>query len=428
MKGNGKRMLAWVVLGLLLGSLAAGVWMRGGAVEWFAFIVIAGMLLLSISAPLISIRKVQVLRKLLQDSPVSGGELGVELTVRSSFIVPMVWIAVKDEAKNETNPGEKPVEYRRVVLPWFSREFTLQYVLRPLRRGELLFCAVHVTVGDMFGLITRQVSIACESRTLVLPEPIREDNQAGRWVWSSPKVNGAGRKLLSTAGENEGTKGTGLRPGSGHDLRAYAAGDPLRCLDWRSMAKGRGWHIRTETPAAPVERIIVLDRSVSSYGNNSRLFDACVSRALWGARQSLVEGAGVLLLYDAHGKDALRSGRERPGRYLARAAVQMARLKADSGRPADEAAFNALKSVPRGATIICVSAGSGDWKALAQFAASRGCRLELWLTAGGKTPAYSLRERIRVWESCGCRIRLWMLPEGEVPLTEALEGGMTDAS
>ncbi|GGG23945.1 DUF58 domain-containing protein [Paenibacillus abyssi] len=426
MKGKEQRLIGWLLLCMLWSGLMTAAQLRGGATEWFALIVLTGVILFGAAAPMLSLRGISVKRSLLNPGLHAGAELRVRLEFRAGLILPMIWIAVKEEIRNTTNPRIEPVIYRRVILPWLRREYTIDYVVRPLRRGELRFEPVVVTAGDLFGLTVRQITLICEGRAVVLPELIGEREDRKTWQLAETRMAESARTIPTPVGEPGGLATAGLQAGAGEEVRSYSAGDPLRYLDWRGLAKGRSWQTRKESPEEPLfDRLIAVDCSEVSFRKEERLFDACISKALWAFEQALLAGSRVRLYCGSSEPVKLEGHREARGSYM-RAADRLARVKADSDKPLAWLLTHMLGGLSRGGTAVVITTGLQDWREAVRMAVNRGCRMELWLIVGGKAPSYALREGIRDWETYGCKVRVWTLPAETGKLTEALEGDDAD--
>jgi len=115
---------------------------------------------------------------------------------------------------------------------------TVRYMVKPIRRGPARFRRVSFRLAHGIGLLSRQFTVPVESLGKVFPGFLRADQY----------------NLLAVADRREeATRIPRHAKGRGSEyegLRAYAPGDDVRAIDWKTTAK-RGF---------PVSRTYVVDR------------------------------------------------------------------------------------------------------------------------------------------------------------------------
>ena len=103
-------------------------------------------------------------------------------------------------------------------------ELTTKVDVIPIRRGSLKIEAAALSRTDIFGLARSRTLIRSEDSTLVLPKrlPVNKISLPG-----GRKFNPGGENMASSVGDSEEFVG----------MRDYRAGDPLRSIHWKSLAK-----------------------------------------------------------------------------------------------------------------------------------------------------------------------------------------------
>ncbi|MFS0726177.1 DUF58 domain-containing protein [Paenibacillus sp. 1P07SE] len=396
-----------LVLILIWSGLALAVRERGTAAEWLALSTLTALIAGALLLPLTALRGVTVSRHVECEVIHCGEEVSVRLTFRSPPQLPLVWVTVREELVSENRQTGAAVAYRRLVFPGLRREWSIGYTLTGLPRGAYRFRPPVLTAGDLFGLRERQLTVAAESCLWVAPAPL---------TGAFPKEGGYGMGAGMAAEHQK----HGRRPGSGWERRAYAAGDPLRHLDWRSAAKGRGWLTRLSADQAAAPLLILLDTYGESTPAGERLLDACAGLAL-GAYMSQRQGGAELCITGSGGW--LRGGETDVFRVqLALAAV----------RPAAHPAVRlSLKSLlpggyERGASLLIITSdrvGAEEWT---NEAAMIGIPLEVWLVTDGKQ-AVTMGGGGSRRDMANVCTRSWSLANGRGPLLQLEEGGVADA-
>ncbi|AJY74359.1 DUF58 domain-containing protein [Paenibacillus beijingensis] len=428
------RRAAWTALALLWAGSLTAVLLRGGAAEWFAAAGLGGLMLFCWVAPRLSLGELEAVRTIDAAAPLRRGEEGaadVELTlkvVRGRVVLPLVWLHIREELVNESAVSKRPAVYDQLVLPWFTRKWSVRYSTGRLRRGAHRFRAVTVTAGDLFGLTAVRRTYACDGEIVVPPGQLPLAKQPDHSAVASNNPRGGRQKLH--AGEETATGRKRREPGGGIDSRAYHPGDPLRHIDWRADAKGRGMRTKLRHPEDPPYMLIVLDTAEQSYESSDRLFNDCASLTLEMIGRAVFGGCGVRLLGGAGEALTVAAG-DRQG--VARAAERLARMRMDAGEaPLELAGLAAAAPLPRGAAMLFVTAcwrdGSGLLR-LAERAAAAGFRLELAVIVRRSVLSAAMLERQRQAEVSGIKVRWVQLPDagGEDERTAA-KGGVRHAS
>ncbi|WP_169086017.1 DUF58 domain-containing protein [Paenibacillus sp. PL91] len=428
------RWIAWGIIAVgWAGSLAAII-LRGGAVEWFMAAVLSMIIVVSGIAPIMGAAGLSAYRSMPRGETRDGGQLTIRLAVRRSYLVPFVWLAVREQTVNESSSANREISVRSVFTPLLRKETSFSYTLHHLRRGRHPFEHVTVTVGDWLGLTAIHKRMEAKSEFVVLPglptvdTVYRPERSFGTAAHAAPSLvvsramdprGEAGREEIEAA-----VKAAGIGP----DSRPYREGDSLRHLDWRSAAKGRGLQTKIYTQEQPVKTIIAVDTLASAYERDDRLFDACVGWSALAISQAASFGSAITLLL-GQGQTAMHSSSDGASQTgLTDMLHAMALLRADGKGSLAGSFVKGSNSLHRGGTILVFTAdwrGGRSWGELAGYAAEQGCRVELFIVTRANVPSFAMREQQK-WLECGGVKVTWLhVPAGmdALPYAEAEEGG-----
>ncbi|SEP02371.1 DUF58 domain-containing protein [Paenibacillus sp. OV219] len=469
------RHVARAVVLLMLSICIAALYERSGAVEWLLVVVVGTIAFGSIILPYVAVGKIVVERIMAETSQLTdGGEMQVTLVLRLSGLLPFMWVGVREEFGpaekiGETRVGGKKVKagqeadktvtagkadnrnqedqaggevlVQHVFLPGFGRLFQLNYTVKGLRRGEMLFQPVQVSMGDMFGLTVRTFTMDCAGVVLVKAAP-----PAGEIIADlpghKPGMQTSGKHMVAAFGGQMQTSAARFgRHGAGPDVRSYMPGDPLGRVDWRAMARGLGLQTRTSNAEYSTELFVLLETSEQAYGGDIRLFDAHVGRAALLIKQAHREGRSVLLLTNAVDDLGLQADAgDRAA--IRRAEEQLARLRWGKAGSMPLRLSDAVAGLSRGASLICLTAGelhgdelgeAGTILYSAKLAAVRGVELVVLLSARDAQAGQSEQQWRERLQAAKCTVRTMPVPLSycsvgpgvvELTVTTGEEGGV----
>lgn len=402
------RWAAWTVL--LAGLLCAGVGAvaRGGAVEWFMFALLGGIGAISLWLPIAASKSI-TLKRMLSETEIDAGEsIQVTLSMERKWRVPMVWIAIEETVSNTSSLHNGPVPHTTVLAPMLARSSAVSYSLGELARGVYRFGSATVTCGDLFGLTAIRRTIEWETEFTVLPALPKSDG--------SSRVQLAGRHkpdtsvyTASASARGEGTDAYAEllgKAGLGPDSRPYRDGDSLRHLDFRAAARGRGLYTKLhDGDESRTERFVWIDPFAAPYGNDSRLFDACISWALLDVQRSSEAGGSVMLYADEWTYHLSgTSGSEQMIR-VAELKHMLARLTPSNTQKEWPGLALLEDDRYRGEQMLTIYSAdwqnAGRWLKLAERAGGFGFKLELYGITKSAVPSFAMREAGRLLEASG---------------------------
>ncbi|AZN39504.1 DUF58 domain-containing protein [Paenibacillus albus] len=462
------RHMARSVVLLMLAICVAALYERGGAVEWLLVVVVGAIVFGSIILPYAAVGKIAVERSVAETSQLAdGGEMQVTLVLRLSGLLSFMWVSVREELVRAEKIGAARVEWKKddtvkaekankadigsqaggavlvqhAFLPGLGRQFQLSYTVKGLRRGEMNFQPVQVSMGDMFGLTVRTFTVDCTGVVLVKAAP-----PAGEIIADlpghKPGMQTSGKHVVAAFGGQMQTSSARFgRHGAGPDVRSYMPGDPLGRVDWRAMARGLGLQTRISNAEYSTELFVLLETSEQAYGGDIRLFDAHVGRAAQLIKQAHREGRSVLLLTNAVDDLGLQADAgDRAA--IRRAEEQLAKLQWKKAGSLPLRLSDAVARLSRGATLICLTAGelhgdelgeAGTILYSAKLAAVRGVELVVLLSARNAQADHSEQQWRERLQAAKCMVRTMPVPLGyislapgvvELTMTTSKEGGV----
>ncbi|WP_194843445.1 DUF58 domain-containing protein [Paenibacillus sp. B01] len=340
-----------------------------------------------------------------------AGEAAVRLRFSGRRLPPLLLVQVREELSRRTGVSEQPLVLTCWALPWLRKEWTVSYRIGSLRRGEYAYGPCTVSIADPLGLAWTSVRLEAPDGFAVLPEP--EGPPLGAVAAGSPRSLAAG----SGSGQPDGGNPRSA-PGRGPLTRAYREGDPLRRVDWRAAARGRGLQTRQDEQAGSPELVVLLElehalwqRPGSASGlpgsasaEPDALLDACAGQAAALLRDAAAAGWAARLAAGAEPPLGVAGGRGLP-----LAARRLAAAKPQPGGSADAALERLLRSgsLAPGSRIAALTPLGGGWERLAELARAARCPLELRVPIGPALSAAARRERERWAAEAGVEL-VWL--------------------
>lgn len=114
-------------------------------------------------------------------------------------------------------------QMKKIIFPWFKREFIITYDLDQLPRGVHVLPAVRVKTGDIFGLIKKEYVYPVTNELIVYP--------VTRNIHLVEKINSYEQGSISSFSLN--LKNTNVATG----VREYTPGDKFSWIDWKQTAR-----------------------------------------------------------------------------------------------------------------------------------------------------------------------------------------------
>jgi uncharacterized protein (DUF58 family) len=267
-----------------------------------------------------------------------GDFVTVEIVVWSERRIRRPLIMVTDEL-----PARLLISGRTPSLPIAPEEdlaIRTQYGFRPLKRGKYRWSGVKVEGTDALGLVSKTKAYATATAEItILPRPIPVSVDL-------PAAAGWG---ISEA-ESGQTRGAGLEP---RGVRAYAPGDSLRHVHWRSSARAGHLLVKEFEAGTHAAAGFIIQRKEGTdvgTGAFTSLEQMC-GHAVFLAESFLVKGARV----------EFPSIENSPSRSAAHERINeiyemLAGIQADSKLDVSGEALSVIGSLPPGSVLFVLLA------------------------------------------------------------------------
>jgi uncharacterized protein (DUF58 family) len=371
---------------LLAAGAGALAMLRGGQAAWFLAWLLTGAGAVSLSVFLFTLMKAEVSRSGENHMLYPKDELMVELKIRHTSFLPVLWMSVADRFLREADGHLYTV--RKRVYPGWKRTFTVRYRISGLERGSYRYTGTELTAGDCWGLVQKRRLLPGSGGFTVLPE--------GRAVLPVGLPKGAG------SDETEGA--SPFRPSMpGHGVRPYENGDPLHRIHWKSTARRDGLMTRMDEPALEWRFQVYVDASASSYQGRAELFEQAIR---WAA--GILQAAGdirAMAGLAANGKPEIRLPAHLPDNGLP-ALRLLAVLETAGGQSFAELLMNGGSRPGSSAEAVVAVTPVIDFaveRALGQLCQG-GRQVFVYHLLGARLAGERELEQKRRLEAAGCRV------------------------
>ncbi|KGX85843.1 hypothetical protein N784_06510 [Pontibacillus litoralis JSM 072002] len=224
---------------VLLVVLFAYAMFQGGFVSWFLFYAFLPFLLYLIVLVFYPLSHWKLERKLSQTTLHSGESLTVSVTIRREFPFPVYYCIVEDYVPGTmmklnghpnnydylSNPSAlfQQRKVKRILFPWFRKQFTFSYTLDQLPRGEHTFHTVRLKVGDLLGFVKKTHYVTLGEKVLVYP------SKRDVFIHQALHRNEGGSAPVHLQRSKQTTIVSGIRD--------YVPGDRFSWIDWKNTAR-----------------------------------------------------------------------------------------------------------------------------------------------------------------------------------------------
>ncbi|ALC83861.1 MULTISPECIES: DUF58 domain-containing protein [Bacillus] len=259
--------LLWIII------LFCYAMFQGGFVSWFLFYTFLPFGLYALLLAFYPISKMGVVREMNKDQFKLGEKLEATVLIRRKFPFPLFYILIEDEIPQSLKKNGQQPETKKMLFPWFKKEFKLTYSLSSMVRGEHQFQTIRIVTGDLLGLIEKEAFFEYKQTFLVYPSYTnmsynKQDNHLEDGTQHSTKLN---------------LKNHSIAVG----VREYQPGDRFSWVDWKSSARRDRLMTKEFEQSKSQDLYILMDRSKSDS------FEEMVTLAASIVRAALRAGADV---------------------------------------------------------------------------------------------------------------------------------------
>lgn len=269
----------WLAAGTVI--LAAGLLARSGPLSTLGLLVL-GLVGLSRLWARFALHRLTYERKLSADKCYEGDRVRLEIVVTNRKLLALPLVLLSDMVQKPLKPRSAGIERNgsqwevqsAVSLGWFQR-LRLSYELECTRRGYHTIGPARIQSGDPFGLYSTSKLLQDDVGVLVYPRLL---DLPGLGLSKRFPFEGAhsAHALLADPLNVVGT-------------RQYAAGDPMRQIEWRASGRSTRLQSRLIRPTAEPSVLIFLDLSSSRHcweGISAQLVELMISMAATVAQRA----------------------------------------------------------------------------------------------------------------------------------------------
>ncbi|WP_047984612.1 DUF58 domain-containing protein [Ornithinibacillus californiensis] len=254
---------------------------QGGFTSWFLFYSFLPIFLYLIGLSFYPISRWKVQRKLSRHVVATGDRISVSVQVNRRVPFPIYYAIVEEilpdslhrvdlrQAKyqylEQPNKLYKGRHVKKIIFPWFKRNFTITYDLDQLPRGNHLLPAIRLKTADIFGLIRKEHVFAVTSEVIVYP--------VERDIHMVEKMNSFEQGSISSFAMN--LKNTNVATG----VREYMPGDKFSWIDWKQTARKNDVMTKEFEQEKSTDTLIVLDNCYFD-GMNLLAYEATIEMSI----------------------------------------------------------------------------------------------------------------------------------------------------
>jgi uncharacterized protein (DUF58 family) len=283
------RVLLLVLLIVVLFSYAM---FQGGFVSWFLFYSFLPFALYSLSIAFYPIRTFDVQRQLNQEQFHVGEKLVATLKIRTRFFFPIMYLVIEDELPKSLQNCQQTKPSKIFLSPLFKTNFSYEYILEHIPRGEHRFSTVRIKITDFFGLIEKEASFRVENSILVYP----------RYVEMGYRKVGQRFEQGIAASYIQLHRDTTMAVG----IREYKPGDRFSWINWKASARKNELMTKEFEERQSEDIVIFLDRTPSLLFEEMVTFTASLVRTMIkrGVQTGLVSVGRDRVIFPARSGEA----------------------------------------------------------------------------------------------------------------------------
>ena len=196
---------------------------QGGFVSWFLFYSFLPFAGYCAAISLYSLSELEVTRVIPKSDYKAGELLKVIVTVKRSGSFPLFYIIIEDQLDKSLKNAHQLKAAKALMLPGFKKEFSFEYIIDELPRGEHFFHSIKMRMGDPLGLIEKEKTVTAKGKIIVYPTYTE--------ILYRPFENHYEQGL--TASRERVQRDTSMVIG----VRDYQPGDRFSWINWKASAK-----------------------------------------------------------------------------------------------------------------------------------------------------------------------------------------------
>lgn len=281
---------------------------QGGFVSWFLFYSFLPFAIYCVALFLYALNDLKVTRVLPKTDYKAGEPLKVKVNVKRSNSFPLFYLLIEDHLEGRLYYAHQPKHAKALLFPGFKKEFSYEYTINRLPRGEHFFHSFTLKLGDPLGLLEKEKTFAADGKVIVYP--------AYSELIYRPFENQYNQGL--TASREQMQRDTSVAV----SIRDYQPGDRFSWINWKASAKRNEIMTKEFEQRQSNDVFVVMDCVPNKHFEPMVSFTASLLRAV------LKKGAqaGLLTISKERASFPIRGGEE----HLQQLFYHLAKIKAKS--------------------------------------------------------------------------------------------------
>ncbi|WP_335559717.1 DUF58 domain-containing protein [Neobacillus vireti] len=218
-----KKVWKYILLLILISLTFSYAMFEGGFVSWFLFYSFLPFAIYCVLLSIYSLNELKVTRILPKSDFNAGEVLKVIVTVKRANAFPLFFLVIEDHLNEPLNSAKQTKKAKALILPGMKKEFSYDYIIDELPRGEHFFRSFTLKIGDPLGLFEKEKTLIQIGKIMVYP--------AYTELLYRPFENQYDQGL--TASRERIQRDTSMAVG----LREYQPGDRFSWINWKASAK-----------------------------------------------------------------------------------------------------------------------------------------------------------------------------------------------
>ncbi|WHY78043.1 DUF58 domain-containing protein [Neobacillus sp. WH10] len=386
-----KKVWKFILLLFLIFLTFSYAMFQGGFVSWFLFYSFLPFAIYCIALSFYSLNELEVSRVLLKSDYNAGETLKVIVKVKRSNAFPLFYLLIEDQLDDVLKFSPQQKKAKALILPGLKKEFSYEYIIDELPRGEHFFNSFTLRIGDPLGLFEKEKTCEAAGKIIVYP--------AYSELLYRPFENQYDQGL--TASRERVQRDTTMAIG----VRDYQPGDRFSWINWKASAK------RNEIMTKEFEQRQSHDVFVVMDCVPDKRFEPVVSFTASLLHAILKKGAqtGLLTLSNERASFPIRGGEQ----HLQQLFYHLAKIEAKSLRSFEKVLETDGLFIQQTVSFMLVTAQlTKPLIEKASFLGKRKGSITLFLIKGQKeSPSENERSLVTIANARG--VRVVMVHEGD---------------
>jgi uncharacterized protein (DUF58 family) len=364
---------------------------QGGFVSWFLFYSFLPFALYCVGLSFYSLNELEITRHIPKSDFNAGEPLTVTITVKRKSLFPIFYLLIEDQVNEALIHAERRKKNNALLLPGFRKEFSYEYIIDELPRGEHVFHTVTVRTGDLLGLVEKEKSHKNEGKIIVYPAYTELVYRHFETHFDQGM----------TASRERVQRDTSMAIG----VRDYQPGDRFSWINWKASAKRNEIMTKEFEQRQSHDVFAVMDCAADKHFETIVSFTASLLRAI------LKKGAqtGLLTISRERATFPIRGGENQ----LHQLFYHLARIEAKSPSSFDKVLESEGMFVQQTVSFLLVTAQlTKPLIEKAGFLGQRKGKITLFLIKGEKE-APSENERSLIALANARNVRVLLVHEGQ---------------